>query len=144
MASMSLSLFLFCRQVHLCYILYSKSKWHHIVFAICFLTSLRMIISSLHQCCCKWQYFIVFTASSIPLYTCTPSSLSIPLDGHLGCSHVLALVDSAAMKVRVMPCELFVVSCLGYLAFCRDAWRIPGMGKPGWLPSMGSPRVEQD
>ena len=24
------------------------------------------------------------------------------------------------------------------------AWRIPGMGEPGGLPSMGSQRVEQD
>ena len=24
------------------------------------------------------------------------------------------------------------------------AWRIPGMGEPGWLPSMGSHKVEHD
>ena len=24
------------------------------------------------------------------------------------------------------------------------AWRIPGMGEPGWLPSMGSHRVRHD
>ena len=41
--------------------------------------------------------------SNIPLYTCTTSSLFIHLsvDGHLGCFHVLAIINSAAMNIGV-------------------------------------------
>ena len=44
--SMSVSLFLFHRLVHLCHILDSIYKWYHRVFVFLFLTSLSMIISS--------------------------------------------------------------------------------------------------
>ena len=47
--SMSVSLFLFCRWVHLCHILDSTYKWYHTVFVFLFLTSLSMKISrSIH------------------------------------------------------------------------------------------------
>ena len=39
--------------------------------------------------------------SNSPLYTCTTSSLSNPVDGHLGYLHVLAIANSAAMNTGV-------------------------------------------
>ena len=72
--SMSVSLFLFCRQIHLHHILDSTYKWYYIVFVFLFLTSLSMRISS---CICVAAYGIVLFflwLSSIPLYICTTSS----------------------------------------------------------------------
>ena len=47
--SKSVSLFMFCRYVHLCHILDSTYKWYHMVFVFLFLTWLSVIISrSIH------------------------------------------------------------------------------------------------
>ena len=53
--------------------------------------------------------------SSIPLCICTTASLSISsVDGDLGCFHVLAIVNSAAMNNGIHVCFSILVSS-GYM-----------------------------
>ena len=52
--SMSVSLFLFCRQVHLCHISDSTYKCYYMVFIFLFLTYFTQYDNlQLHPCCCK-------------------------------------------------------------------------------------------
>ena len=59
--SMSVSLFLFPRQIQYCHILDSMYRRYHMVFL--FLTYFTQYDNlQLHPCCCKWHYFIPFMA----------------------------------------------------------------------------------
>ena len=55
-----------------------------------------------HSCCCKRHYFILFLISeqySI-LFTYFPHLLyALPTDGHLGCFHILVIINSAPMNI---------------------------------------------
>ena len=86
--------------------------------------------------------------------------------GHLGYFHVLSIIISASMNIGVHV-SLSILVFLGAYAqqwdcwvtftfhfhalekemathSCVLAWRIPGTGEPGGLPSMGSHRVGHD
>ena len=52
--------------------------------------------------------------SNIPLYICPTSSLSIPLMMGIGCLHVLAIINSAAMNIEVHVSFQIMVSS-GYM-----------------------------
>ena len=61
-----------------------------------------MVTSRVHPCCCKWHYSFLLKAeyySTVYMYHIFFIHLSV--DGHLGCFHVLALVNSAAVNIGV-------------------------------------------
>ena len=61
--SMSVSLFLFCRYVHLCYVLDSIYKWLCMVFNFLFLTCFTQCNNlQVHPWCSKLHPFILFYA----------------------------------------------------------------------------------
>ena len=80
--SMSVSLFLFCRQVHLYHILYSTYKWLNnskMVFIFVWLTSLNTIISMSIHIAANDIISSFLWLSNIPSCVCTTSSLPIHL-----------------------------------------------------------------
>ena len=90
-----LSLFLFYRQVHLCHVLNSTCKGYHTVFVFPFLTDVTQCGSFwLYPCFCRWRYLVRYFVCVYRI-CCVHSSV----DGHLACSHVLAIVESAAMNI---------------------------------------------
>ena len=97
----SMSLFLLCKKDHLYHFL--DSTLSPLIYVICFSvcdllhwvwhclgasTSLQMI-----------QFHSFIWLSNSPLYICTTSFFLSSVDGHLGCFHVLAVVNSAAVSI---------------------------------------------
>ena len=58
-------------------------------------------------------------------------------DRYLGCFHTLVVVNYAIIDMGVLEKAMATHSS-------TLAWRIPGTGEPGGLPSMGSHRVGHD
>ena len=119
LSSMSVSLFLFYRQVHLCHILDSTYKWYHMAFVSLFLISLSMrIYSCIHVAINGIISFYPMAESYSIVYMYHIFSIHSTTDGHVGCCHVLAIVKSAAVNIRVhvsFKIIGFLISCCGWV-----------------------------
>ena len=65
------------------------------------LISLSINALQVHPCCCKWQNFILFMAEQYSIVHMHHIFIHLSVNGQLGCFHVLAIVNSAAMNIGV-------------------------------------------
>ena len=93
--SMSVSLSLFCILVHLCHILDSTYKWHHMVFVFLFLTS---IVRTLSRQVTKRQERSIFTRWN----KCSLAPTPVPRIDYFVASkgNALTLLSSLTLFVR--------------------------------------------
>ena len=78
----------------------------------------------IHPCCCKWHDFILCNGWVIFHYIYVPHLLYSSVSEYLGCSHVLAIVNSAA------------VGCMYPFGPCFSLGICPGVGLQGHIVAL--------
>ena len=74
----------------------SDSIWYFFLFLVYF-TSYDNLY--LHPFCCRWHYFFLMAEGYA--IVCMHHLMHSSADGHRGCLHVLAIVNSATMSIGV-------------------------------------------
>ena len=90
------------------------------VFVFFWFTSLRRIIS-LHPCCCKWHYFVLFYGWELFIvFVYHIFFIHLSVDGHVGCFHIFDIVNSVTVNIGLyVSFQIRVLS--GYMPSCGIA-----------------------
>ena len=110
LSSMSVSIILFRRQIHLCHILDSIYSCYRMVFVFLFLASLNMRISSCIHVAANRIILSIFIMECYSVVYIIPHLLyPFICQWNLGCFHVLAIVNSTARNIGVHVSFLIIV-----------------------------------